>query len=1212
MQGFRDVINECGFLDLGFRGLPFTWCNNRRGSATTWLKLDRFMATNDWVMRFNSVVVDHMESTASDHKPLCLNLHPMTTPRPRQRLFKFEDMWRMDPGCEPAVTKAWVPKTWGSPIAQVGIKIQRCSEELRQWSRVQFGNITKILKEKTEKLKQAEMESSLGHGHDEVLSIRHEVNELLLKKEKMWRQRSRDSWLKEGDRNTKYFHSRASHRRRRNSILSMRTEAGEYVQDPKLIGAQFIEYYQTLFTAAPLEDVASVLDGVQRCVTEEMNQELTCPFTEKEVISTMKQMGPLKAPGPDGMPPIFFQSYWHVVGKDITTAVLYCLHSGTLLPSLNHTYVTLIPKTKSPERVTEYRPISLCNVVYKLIAKVLANRLKKILPHVISESRSAFVPGRLITDKVLIAFETLYHMHNKRAGKVGSMALKLDMSKAYDRVEWGFLKQIMVRMGFHDKWISLIMECISTVSYSLLINGEPTGHIIPSRGLRQGDPISPYLFLLCAEGLNGLIRKATLQGDIHGVSLCPRGLKITNLFFADDSLLFCRASLTECHKIQEILATYEKASGQQLNRAKTTLFFNRNTPQATQAEIKDILGVPSIQQYEKYLGLPSLVGKEKITCFSQIKERIWSKVKGWKEKLLSQVGREVLIKAVVQAIPTYTMNCFKLPVTLCKEIEGIIRRFWWGQNTDKRKIHWLRWEKLCFSKGEGGLGFRDIQKFNIALLAKQFWRLMHCRSSLFFKVFNAKFFPDGNIMEASTKTKGSFAWRSILKAKELIQSGLSWRVGDGTKIPIKGSNWLLDEGHRRVLSPLTNVPHDARVAELIQGSTPTWNVHKVQNLFLPYDAEAILKIPLSRRIQADKLFWYATRDGKYSVRSGYKLLLQESRASQLGSSRQWEPDPLWKKIWRARVPVKIRSFLWRACHESLPTKLGLYKRKVTPTPFCDLCRDHYEDGLHALWKCPIVNQTWESAPEFSALRTSSPPSFSELTCKVIHESSDLLLEKFAVMCWLLWHKRNQDRLNLPSEAYVQVWNHAQAYLHEYLAVTSEEKRENPAPVQVRWKPPQIHYYKVNFDGAIFKESKAGGIGVVIRDNAGMVIATLSQKVRGPQTVEMVEALAARRAIIFAKEVGIDDVEFERDAVNVIRDLSSQVPIHTPYGLIIEDAKAILHDFQRSSLSHTRRSGNAIAHALARRASQYNSPLIWMEEVPPDITNVLLNDFSSIN
>uniref|UniRef100_A0A2N9FDK7 Reverse transcriptase domain-containing protein n=1 Tax=Fagus sylvatica TaxID=28930 RepID=A0A2N9FDK7_FAGSY len=744
-------------------------------------------------------------------------------------------------------------------------------------------------------------------------------------------------------------------------------------------------------------------------------------------------------------------------------------------------------------------------------------------------------------------------MHNKRAGKVGSMALKLDMSKAYDRVEWSFLKQVMVRMGFHDKWISLIMECISTVSYSLLINGEPTGHITPSRGLRQGDPISPYLFLLCTEGLNGLIRKATLQGNIHGVSLCLRGPKITNLFFAYDSLLFCRASILECQKIQEILATYEKASGQQLNRAKTTLFFSRNTPQATQEEIKDILGVPSIQQYEKYLGLPSLVGKEKITCFSQIKERIWSKVKGWKEKLLSQAGREVLIKAVVQAIPTYTMNCFKLPVTLCIEIEGIIRRFWWGQNKDKRKIHWLRWEKLCISKGEGGLGFRDLQKFNIALLAKQFWRLMHCRSSLFFKVFSAKFFSD---------------------------------VGDGTKIPIRGSNWLLDEGHRRVLSPLTNVPNDARVTELIHGSPPTWNVSKVQNLFLPYDADAILKIPLSRRVQEDKLFWFTTRDGKYSVRSGYKLLLKESRASQPESSRQWDPDPLWKKIWGARVPVKIRSFLWRACHESLPTKLGLYKRKVIPTPLCDLCQDHCEDGLHALWTCPIVKQIWESAPDFSALRTSAPTSFSELACK--------------------------DRLNLPSEDYIQTWNRAQALLHEYLAVTTEEKIAKPNLSQVRWKPPQTNYYKVNFDGAIFKDSNAGGIGVVIRDNAGMVIATLSQKVRGPQTVEMIEALAARRAIIFAKEVGITDVEFEGDAVNVIRDLSSQVPIHTPYSLIIEDARAILQNLQRSSLSHTRRSGNTVAHALARRASNCNSPLIWMEEVPSDITHVLLNDFFAIN
>ena len=321
------------------------------------------MATNDWVLRFSSAVVDHMECTTSDHKPICLNTQAETAPRPRQKMFRFEDMWRMDPGCEPAVTKAWMPKTRGSPIEQVKEKIQRCGVELKKWSRAQFGNITKLLKEKTEQLRQAEADSTLSFGHDLVISIRREVNELLLKEEKMWKQRSRDSWLKEGDRNTRYFHSRASHRRRRNSILSVTNEAGETFTDSDLIGTQFTDYYQALFTAAPLEDIDTVLDGIQLCVTQEMNQTLTCQFTEKEVIIAMKQMAPLKAPGPDGMPLIFYQSYWHVVGEDISAAVLYCLHSSKLLPSLNHTYVTLIPKSKSPEKVTNFRPISLCNVI---------------------------------------------------------------------------------------------------------------------------------------------------------------------------------------------------------------------------------------------------------------------------------------------------------------------------------------------------------------------------------------------------------------------------------------------------------------------------------------------------------------------------------------------------------------------------------------------------------------------------------------------------------------------------------------------------------------------------------------------------------------------------------------------------------------------------------------------------------------------------------
>jgi hypothetical protein len=141
-----------------------------------------------------------------------------------------------------------------------------------------------------------------------------------------------------------------------------------------------------------------------------------------------------------------------------------------------------------------------------------------------------------------VAFETLHHMHHQRQGKQGSMALKLDMSKAYDRVEWKFLERVMQQMGFHPKWVTLMMECISTVSYSILINGAPHGFVKPTRGLRQGDPLSPYLFLLCAEGLHSLIHRAKMTGHLKGVSISRNGPKITHLFFADDSLLFCRAS----------------------------------------------------------------------------------------------------------------------------------------------------------------------------------------------------------------------------------------------------------------------------------------------------------------------------------------------------------------------------------------------------------------------------------------------------------------------------------------------------------------------------------------------------------------------------------------------------------------------------------------------------------------------------------------------
>ena len=457
---------------------------------------------------------------------------------------------------------------------------------------------------------------------------------------------------------------------------------------------------------------------------------------------------------------------------EVCKVILDIFHSGAMPPKLNMTHVALIPKVKRPTSVTEFRPISLCNVLYKIISKVLANRLKLILPQIIAPTQSAFISGCLISDNVLAAYETLHTMHTGMRGKKGFMAVKLDMSKTYDKVEWGFLEAVMKQMGFGERWIALIMMCVRTVRYSILVNGNPCGIITPSRGIRQGGPISPYLFLLCAEALSAMITRANGDGRLTGVPTSKRGPEISHLFFADDSLLFCRATLMQWNHLSAILQLYEEASRQKMNANKTTIFFSRNTAVTDKEQIKEVAGIPTNQRYDKYLGLPSLVGRSRMKAFKSITDRVWKRLQDWKVKFLSQAGKEILLKAVIQAIPTYCIGVFLLPKALCSDINSLMAKFFWGHKDKDKRIHWMNWSKLSLSKAQGGMGFRDLSCFNKALLAKQVWRLWKIPDSLIAKIMKAKYFPDDSILKAPLGKKPSFAWRSIHSSRDLLKEGL--------------------------------------------------------------------------------------------------------------------------------------------------------------------------------------------------------------------------------------------------------------------------------------------------------------------------------------------------------------------------------------------------------------------------------------------------------
>ena len=536
------------------------------------------------------------------------------------------------------------------------------------------------------------------------LSEKEKLNELLYHEEVYWKQRAKIFWLAEGDANTRFFHANASARKKTNHISFLVNGNGDKVESQEGMCNIVRSYFSEIFSASSSLEEETIVNS--RLVTTEENDKLVSRITFDEFSLAVKQMHPDKASGPDGLNPAFFQHFWSILGKEVFHSCEEWLEKVSFPANLNDTNIVLIPKKENACSMKDLRPIALCNVLYKILAKVLANRLKTILPGIVSENQSAFVPGRSITDNVLVAFEVIHHMKKKNRGLEGEVALKLDISKAYDRVDWNYLKRRMLEMGFCQKWIKWMMLCVTTVSYEVCLNGSSIGPIFPRRGLRQGDPLSPYLFLLCVEGLSNSLDRAAADGRVHGCRVATSAPSITHLLFADDSFQFFKATVAETEAVKDLLNTYERYSGQSVNFQKSGIFFSANVQPQLKGVLSDILGVHKNLSDSHYLGLPSLVGRSKKKVFGFVKDKVWKRIQGWKAKQISRAGKTVLIKNAAQSIPSYCMSCFLLPKSLCQEIERMMNNYWWSSSaSDRRGINWLSWENMSMMKSKGGLGF---------------------------------------------------------------------------------------------------------------------------------------------------------------------------------------------------------------------------------------------------------------------------------------------------------------------------------------------------------------------------------------------------------------------------------------------------------------------------------------------------------------------------
>ncbi|KAK1274399.1 hypothetical protein QJS04_geneDACA021886 [Acorus gramineus] len=415
-----------------------------------------------------------------------------------------------------------------------------------------------------------------------------------------WKQRSKERWLKEGDLNTKFFHKVANMRRRINHIGSLELD-GVVVVDPVEIESGLVKHFTVAFQKDK-EPAPTWYDEDLRKVPDNLWLDLEAPFSEREIQKAIFGAATDTSPGSDGFSLRFFEEFWPVVKEDLLDKFQGFQYGSHSIGCLNATFLALIPKKEGAIRVEEFRPISLVNGSYKMIAKVLANRLKSAIDSMIEANQTAFIPGRILHDGFMIVQECIIAAHkDKRKGVV----IKLDFSKAYDNVRWDFLLHLLQCHGFEPNWIRMVKECITSAKACVLVNGKPCGFFHMNKGLRQGDPLSPLLFIVAVNAFSRLMSMAEREGWVKVLPICNRGPTTFHVQYADDTVVLCEAESLSIRGIKFVCTC--SLSGLKINFQKSAMLGIHMEDRELQY-YASIFGCQVQQFPTRLLGLPLHLG----------------------------------------------------------------------------------------------------------------------------------------------------------------------------------------------------------------------------------------------------------------------------------------------------------------------------------------------------------------------------------------------------------------------------------------------------------------------------------------------------------------------------------------------------------------------------------------------------------------------------
>ncbi|KAJ1275668.1 hypothetical protein BS78_05G153400 [Paspalum vaginatum] len=708
---FNDTLHEIGVQELPLLDCQFTWSNMRE--SPTLARLDRAFINNEYSTAYPSANLTSTTRTTSDHKPLLVSFSSTV---PKSNIFRFENAWLKNTSFLPAVLPVWHGcSTSRDAAGSLAGKLKAVRAAAKRWAKQWRAPpcIIPNCKFLILLLDSLEEGRALSPAERQVRRLcADRLHQELRERAAYWKQRGKHKAIREGDANTAFHHARATQRRRRNQISCIMVE-GQAVTDHNGIVAAATSYYKMLMGQQVQVRWAFDLATLYPAQGSDLGS-LDGEFVVAEVVAAIRGMDKNSAPGPDGFGPSFYNAAWQTIKEEVM-ALLCAFHSGHLeLERINRSYLVLLPKKPAALEMTDFRPICLQNSSVKIVSKVLTTRLQGVIGKLIHLDQTGFLKGRSISENFVYAMELVQCCHKRR---LPTLVLKLDFAKAFDTVQWPALMDVLAARGFSQKWRGWVHHLLSSSKTAILLNGCPGPWFEYKRGLRQGDPISPYLFLLVADVLQRLIAE---DGLLHPIQ---QHMPAAFLQYADDTLIVMKGDPGGVQRLVTLLKHFSEATELAINYSKSVLVPMHMQPEEVAACV-ECLGCRQEGFPQTYLGLPLSSTKLRLEAFCPLIAKADRYLAGWQAALLNPMGRLVLVNSVLDSQLVHHMSSLLLAPGTLKVVDQRRRGFLWAGSSQASGARCLvAWEDVCATKEEGGLGVRHLATQNACLLLKLLHRL---------------------------------------------------------------------------------------------------------------------------------------------------------------------------------------------------------------------------------------------------------------------------------------------------------------------------------------------------------------------------------------------------------------------------------------------------------------------------------------------------------